>query len=79
MLDHLDHFCDFSFQVALHLLSEKEKNDLDQLVSTMVSYSITYKNVKSDSLSSNLRQEMATDTLTLTFDPPISDFINFKV
>lgn len=64
--------------VALHLLSEKEKNDLDQLVSTMVSYSITYKNVKSDSLSSNLRQEMATDTLTLTFDPPISDFINFK-
>lgn len=57
----------------MQLLSEKEKNDLAHLVSTMVSYSITYKNTKSD-----LRHEVA-DYSTLSFDPPISDFIKFKV
>ncbi|KAL6343050.1 hypothetical protein AAG906_017862 [Vitis piasezkii] len=36
--------------VASHLLSEKERNDLAQLINVMVSYSITYKNMKSDPL-----------------------------
>lgn len=66
-------------QVALHLLSEKEKKDLIQLVNTMVSYSITYKNIKSDHLPSNLRQEVAIDASVLSFDPPVGDLINFKV
>lgn len=65
-------------QVALHLLSEREKNDLAQLVSTMVSYSITHRSVKSDPLPSNLGHEAA-DSSALSFDPPINDFINFKV
>ncbi|GAV66147.1 AAA domain-containing protein [Cephalotus follicularis] len=64
--------------VAMHLLSEKEKNDLAQLISTMVSYSVTYKNMKSDRLSSNLGHEAAIDASALSFDPPIGDFINFK-
>ncbi|XP_054805256.1 uncharacterized protein LOC129308225 isoform X1 [Prosopis cineraria] len=63
--------------VASQLLSDKEKNDLAQLVSTMVSYSVTYKNMKSDMLPNSLRHEVA-DHLTLSFDPPICDFINFK-
>ena len=67
------------FQVALQLLSEREKNDLSQLVSTMVSYSITYKNVNSDPLSINPRHEATSDASSISFDPPINDFINFKV
>lgn len=63
-------------QVALNLLSEKEKNDQNQLVSKMVSYSITYKNVKTNSQQSDLGNEAISD---LAFDPPIADFINFKV
>ncbi|KAK6255143.1 hypothetical protein SCA6_016448 [Theobroma cacao] len=64
--------------VALHLLSETEKNDLAQLVNVMVSYSITYKNVKSDSLSTNLGQEAIVDASALSFDPPIGEFIKYK-
>ncbi|XP_050375424.1 uncharacterized protein LOC126792944 [Argentina anserina] len=62
---------------ALHLLSEKEKNDLAQLVSTMVSYSITHKGIKSDSVPGNLGHQTA-DVLELSFDPPINGFINFQ-
>jgi hypothetical protein len=65
--------------VALQLLSEREKHDLTQLVSTMVSYSITYKSVKSDPLPNNPRHEAVSDTSSLSFNPPINDFINFKV
>ncbi|XP_012092645.1 chromosome transmission fidelity protein 18 homolog isoform X2 [Jatropha curcas] len=64
--------------VASHLLSQKDKNDLAQLVNMMVSYSITYKNVKSDHLSSDQEHEAALDATALSFDPPICDFINFK-
>ncbi|KAE8076222.1 hypothetical protein FH972_014885 [Carpinus fangiana] len=64
--------------VALQLLSEREKNDLAQLVSTMVSYSITYKSVKSEPLPNNPRHEAVSDTSSLSFNPPINDFINFK-
>ncbi|XP_017975749.1 PREDICTED: chromosome transmission fidelity protein 18 homolog isoform X2 [Theobroma cacao] len=64
--------------VALHLLSETEKNDLAQLVNVMVSYSIIYKNVKSDSLSTNLGQEAIVDASALSFDPPIGEFIKYK-
>lgn len=63
--------------VALHLLSEKEKNDLAQLVSTMVSYSITHRSIKSDPLPSSLGHQAA-DVSELSFDPPISGFINFQ-
>ncbi|KAM7259981.1 hypothetical protein ACFE04_015722 [Oxalis oulophora] len=64
--------------VALHLLSEKEKNELAQLVSMMVSYSITYKNVKSDPSYSDFGHGSAADAHELSFDPPINSFINFK-
>lgn len=68
---------DFS-QVAMHLLSEKEKNDLNQLVSTMVSYSITYKNTNSCPLG-NVKEEAISDSSSLGFEPPIHDYVNFKV
>ncbi|XP_044484210.1 chromosome transmission fidelity protein 18 homolog isoform X2 [Mangifera indica] len=64
--------------VALHLLSDKEKTDLAQLVSTMVSYSITYKNVRFDPLPNNLGQDGGSDASALSLDPSITDFINFK-
>ncbi|PSS24093.1 Chromosome transmission fidelity protein [Actinidia chinensis var. chinensis] len=64
--------------VAVHLLSEKEKIDMTQLVNTMVSYSITYKNLKSNPLSSTLRNAAVLDASILSFDPPIVDLINFK-
>ncbi|XP_010241140.1 PREDICTED: chromosome transmission fidelity protein 18 homolog [Nelumbo nucifera] len=64
--------------VALHLLSEREKDDLAQLVDTMVSYSITYKNTKPEPLSAISRHETSLDTSELSFEPPIHDFINFK-
>ncbi|CAL5206759.1 unnamed protein product [Lathyrus oleraceus] len=63
--------------VALQLLSDKEKNDLAQLVSTMVSYAITYKKVKSDMLPNTLKYGVK-DELTLSLVPSISNFLNFK-
>lgn len=65
--------------MALQLLSEREKNDLAQLVSTMVSYAITYKNVKSDPLPIKPRHESALEASSLSFDPSIDDFVGFKV
>ncbi|XP_042518071.1 chromosome transmission fidelity protein 18 homolog [Macadamia integrifolia] len=64
--------------VALHMLSDREKDDVAQLVDTMVSYSITYKNMKTETLPSTPRHEGALDTLALSFEPPTRDFINFK-
>ncbi|XAR62771.1 hypothetical protein NMG60_11017642 [Bertholletia excelsa] len=64
--------------VAVHLLSSKEKNDMTQLVNTMVLYSLTYKNLKCDSLTRTLRHEAAVDASVLSFDPPMSDLVNFK-
>lgn len=63
--------------VALQLLSDKENKDLAQLVSTMVSYTITYKTMKSDMLPHTLKGEVG-DGLALSLVPPIIDFINFK-
>lgn len=63
--------------VALQLLSDKEKNDIAQLVSTMVSYAITYKKMKSDALPNTLKYEVA-DELSLSLVPSIGSFINFK-
>ncbi|KAK1426376.1 hypothetical protein QVD17_15047 [Tagetes erecta] len=64
--------------VALHLLSEKEKNELAQLVRTMVSYAITYRNQKIDPLPGPQRNVASTDTQNLSFDPPIGAFVNFE-
>lgn len=63
----------------MHLLSDKEKNNMFQLVNTMVSYSLTYKNQKADPVPSILRHETVVDVSMLSFDPPIGDLINFKV
>ncbi|KAL8486812.1 hypothetical protein ACS0TY_023487 [Phlomoides rotata] len=63
--------------VAFHLLSDKEKSDLGQLVNTLVSYALSYKNIKSDRTSSS-RHEDTLETTTISLDPPLSDFIHFK-
>ncbi|KAL0433049.1 UNVERIFIED_CONTAM: Chromosome transmission fidelity protein 18 [Sesamum latifolium] len=62
--------------VALHLLSDNEKTDIGQLVNSMVSYAITYKNIKSD--RGSLRHEDALDATALSLDPPLGEFIQFK-
>lgn len=64
--------------MALQLLSDKEKNDIAHLVSTMVSYAITYKKMKSDTLPNTLKYEVA-DELALSLFPAIGNFVNFKV
>ncbi|XVE81404.1 hypothetical protein DITRI_Ditri15bG0060700 [Diplodiscus trichospermus] len=63
--------------VALHLLSETEKNNLAQLVNVMVSYSVTYKNTRFDSPSS-MGHEAVLDASVLSFEPPIGEFIADK-
>nr|XP_027118988.1 chromosome transmission fidelity protein 18 homolog isoform X1 [Coffea arabica]XP_027118989.1 chromosome transmission fidelity protein 18 homolog isoform X1 [Coffea arabica]XP_027118991.1 chromosome transmission fidelity protein 18 homolog isoform X1 [Coffea arabica]XP_027118992.1 chromosome transmission fidelity protein 18 homolog isoform X1 [Coffea arabica] len=64
--------------VALHLQSEKEKTDLAQLVNTMVSYALNYKNLQSGPLFGGPRHEDVLEGSLLSFDPPIEDFIKFK-
>lgn len=70
---------DVLLQVALHLLTEKEKNDLAQLVDTMVSYSITYRASKPESLQKIHKYGAAVDVSELSFDPAIDDFVRFQV
>ncbi|CAL5393991.1 unnamed protein product [Camellia sinensis] len=65
-------------EVAVHLLSEKEKNDMAQLVNTMVSCCITCKNLKFDPRLSTSRHDAVSNTSMLSFDPPIANLINFK-
>lgn len=62
----------------MHLLSDKEKSDLGQLVNILVSYAISYKNIKSDRTSSS-RHEETLDATAISLDPPLNDFIHFKV
>lgn len=65
--------------MAMHLLSEKEKDNLTQLVSVMVSYAISYKQIKSDPRLNNTRHEATLDGSVLALDPPIDGFVCFKV
>ncbi|KAK9725766.1 hypothetical protein RND81_05G167700 [Saponaria officinalis] len=64
--------------VALHLLSDKENNDLNQLVGTMVSYSLTFKNAKPDPLANFSTHDEKMDASQLFLDPPIKSFICYK-
>ncbi|XP_023632922.1 chromosome transmission fidelity protein 18 homolog [Capsella rubella] len=64
--------------VASHLLSDRQKDQLAGLVMLMCSYSLTYKNVKSDPVLSNLREAAASDASLLALDPHLFDFISFK-
>lgn len=66
--------------MAIHLLTEKEKNDLTQLVSRMVSYCVSYKNLGPEPQPRSLRVEQQTvDASSLVLDPPIRDYVCFKV
>ncbi|XP_021750688.1 chromosome transmission fidelity protein 18 homolog isoform X1 [Chenopodium quinoa] len=64
--------------VAVQLLSDKEKTDLAQLIGTMVLYSLTYKNTKSDSSANKSVHDGLLDAVSFSMDPPISGFVNFK-
>ncbi|KAF3792213.1 Chromosome transmission fidelity protein [Nymphaea thermarum] len=63
--------------VALHLLTEREKEDLKQLVDTMISYSVNYKN-KEPTSTNILANEVILKASSLTLDPPFLEFINYK-
>uniref|UniRef100_A0A0E0KBM9 AAA+ ATPase domain-containing protein n=1 Tax=Oryza punctata TaxID=4537 RepID=A0A0E0KBM9_ORYPU len=65
--------------VALNLLSEREKDELVQLVDTMVSYSITYRNTKLEPQERISGSMVSSDVPSLSLDPAINDIINFKV
>ncbi|URE09839.1 chromosome transmission fidelity protein 18 [Musa troglodytarum] len=64
--------------VALHLLSEREKDDLCQLVDTMVCFSITYRNSKPELPEKTQRYGATTNAVPLSLDPPLHDYVNFK-
>ncbi|PKA48644.1 hypothetical protein AXF42_Ash021053 [Apostasia shenzhenica] len=64
--------------VALHLLSERERDDLAKLVNTMVCYSVTYKNSKVEHLQGPQNHGATSDIPMLSLDPPIHIFVNFK-
>ncbi|CAN6295659.1 unnamed protein product [Urochloa humidicola] len=64
--------------VALNLLSEREKAELVQLVDTMVSYSVTYKNTKFPTQERANISVMSHDVPSLSLYPPLRDVINFK-
>ncbi|KAK3147725.1 hypothetical protein QOZ80_3BG0285980 [Eleusine coracana subsp. coracana] len=64
--------------VALNLLSEREKEELVQIVDTMVSYSVTYKNTKFQPQEKPNVSVVSHDVHSLSFDPPINDIIRFK-
>lgn len=65
---------------ALHLLTDKEKNDLAQLVDTMVSYSIKYGISKQEPVQKihKYRAGAVSDVSELSFDPPIDEFVKFQ-
>ncbi|KAJ1696053.1 hypothetical protein LUZ63_004565 [Rhynchospora breviuscula] len=65
--------------VALNLLSDSEKDDLHQLVDSMVAYSISYKYSKGEpgEKMQNLFAD-ASEDLLLSLEPPLFKFINFK-
>jgi hypothetical protein len=65
--------------VALNLQSERAKNELVQLVDTMVAYSVTYRNTKFEPQERANGSIVPTDIPSLSLDPPISDIISFKV
>lgn len=67
------------YQVALHLLSEREKDDLCQLVDTMVCFSITYRNSKPELPEKTQRYGATTNAVPLSLEPPLHDYVNFKV
>lgn len=64
--------------VAAHLFSEREKDDVDQLVDTMFSYFITYKNSKPENSRGPHNHVTVNDAPILILEPPIDDFTNFK-
>lgn len=65
--------------MALHLLTQKEKEDMADLVGTMLSYELTYKNLKTQILTGVYRKELEADAPELSLDPPLTEFVNFKV
>ncbi|KAJ8483655.1 hypothetical protein OPV22_016140 [Ensete ventricosum] len=64
--------------VASHLLSEREKDDLCQLVDTMVCFSITYRNSKPELPDKTQRYGATANAVPLSLDPPLHDYVNFK-
>ncbi|CAM0872425.1 unnamed protein product [Alopecurus aequalis] len=64
--------------VALNLQSEREKNELVQLVDTMVSYSVTYRNTKFEPQERANGSIVPSDIPSLSLDPPINNIISFK-
>lgn len=64
--------------VALNLLSEREKDELVQLVDTMVSYSVTYRNTKFVPQEKANLSVVPHEVSSLSLYPPINDVINFE-
>ncbi|WVZ56370.1 hypothetical protein U9M48_006915 [Paspalum notatum var. saurae] len=64
--------------VALNLLSQREKDELAQIVDTMVSYSVTYRNKKFVPQEKANISVVQHEVSSLSLYPPINDVVNFK-
>ena len=67
---------ELSSQVAAQLLSPKEKDEVAQLVDTMLGFGISYRHPKPGMLKANHSMEGQS---ALALDPPIDNLVKFKV
>jgi hypothetical protein len=62
------------FQVAPQLLSQSEKEEMNQLIDTMINYGLNYKIPKLNFSSDGFMESHGP-----VFDPPIHKIVQFKV
>jgi hypothetical protein len=65
-----------SSQVAAQLLTPKEKDEVAQLVDTMLGFGISYRHPKPGMYQANYGIERES---ALALDPPIDTLVKFKV
>lgn len=66
-------------QVAAQLLTPKEKEELTQLVDTMISFGISYKHPKLGMLSANNSENILEGQSVLMLEPPLDMLVKFNV
>ncbi|KAG0496766.1 hypothetical protein HPP92_001457 [Vanilla planifolia] len=65
--------------VSLHLFSEREKDDLAQLVDTMVTYSLTYKNSRDENLQVPDKPGSTFDVPVLSLEPRLMTSLTSRI
>ena len=66
-------------QVATQLLTSKEKEELTELVDTMIGFGISYKHPKQGMLSANKAANVLEGQSVLMLEPPLDMLVKFNV